>query len=98
VWTDSWPSIAGAGCGLICVGAGEEWARKVYALRGLRGVERQVGLTRGTGGQWGQVRAAWWQEKQDEVVNQSRCRVAAHNWSLHVGFAVVHQKTVGLLG
>jgi hypothetical protein len=48
VWTDSWPSITGAGCGLICVGAGEEWARKVYALRGLRGVERQVVLTRGT--------------------------------------------------
>jgi hypothetical protein len=48
VWTNSWLSIAGAGCGLICVGAGEEWARKVYALRGLRGVERQVGLTRGT--------------------------------------------------
>jgi hypothetical protein len=48
VWIDSWSSIAGAGCGLICIGAGEEWARKVYALRGLRGVERQVGLTRGT--------------------------------------------------
>jgi hypothetical protein len=48
VWTDSWPSIAGAGCGLICVGAGEERARKVYALRGLRGVERQVGSARGT--------------------------------------------------
>jgi hypothetical protein len=48
VWTDSWSSIAGAGCGLICVGAGGEWARKVYALRGLRGVERKVGLTRGT--------------------------------------------------
>jgi hypothetical protein len=48
VWTDSWLSIAGAGCGLICVGAGEEWARKVYALRGLREVERQVGLTRRT--------------------------------------------------
>jgi hypothetical protein len=48
VWTDSWSGIASAGCGLICVGAGEEWARKVYALRGLRGVERQVGLTRGT--------------------------------------------------
>jgi hypothetical protein len=43
-------SIAGAGCSLICVGAGEEWARKVYSLRGLRGAERQVGLTRGT--QW----------------------------------------------
>jgi hypothetical protein len=50
VWTDSWLSIAGVGCGLICVGAGEEWARKVYALRGLRGVERQVGLTQRT--QW----------------------------------------------
>ena len=48
VWTDSWPSIAGAGCGLICVGAGEERARKVYALRGPRGVERQVGSARGT--------------------------------------------------
>jgi hypothetical protein len=48
VWTDSWPSIAGAGCVLICVGPCEEWARKVYALRGLRGVERQVGLTRGS--------------------------------------------------
>jgi hypothetical protein len=31
VWTNSWPSIAGAGCGLICVGAGEERARKVLA-------------------------------------------------------------------
>jgi hypothetical protein len=29
---------------LICIGAGAERARKVYALRGLRGVERQVGL------------------------------------------------------
>jgi hypothetical protein len=42
VWTDSWPSIASADCSLICVGAGEERARKVYALRGLHGVERQV--------------------------------------------------------
>jgi hypothetical protein len=50
VWTDSWPSIAGAGCGLICVGAGEEQARKVYALRGLQWVERQVRLAQGT--QW----------------------------------------------
>jgi hypothetical protein len=33
---------------LICVGVGEEWAQEVYALRGLQGVERQVGLTRGT--------------------------------------------------
>jgi hypothetical protein len=39
------------------------------------------------------VRAAWWQEKHDEVVDRSRCRVAAHNRSLHAGFAVVHHKT-----
>jgi hypothetical protein len=48
VWTHFLKSIAGASCGLICVGAGEERARKVYALWGLRRVERQVGLTRGT--------------------------------------------------
>jgi hypothetical protein len=45
-----------------------------------------------------QVWAAWWQEKQDEVVDWSWCRVDAQNWSLHAGFAVVHQKTIGLLG
>jgi hypothetical protein len=39
------------------------------------------------------VRASWWQEKQDEVIDQSRCRVAAHNRSLHAGFAEVHHKT-----
>jgi hypothetical protein len=31
VWTDSWLSIAGAGCGLTSVGAVEEQARKVVA-------------------------------------------------------------------
>jgi hypothetical protein len=31
VWTDSWLSIAGVGCGLTSVGAGEEQARKVIA-------------------------------------------------------------------
>jgi hypothetical protein len=39
------------------------------------------------------VRAAWWQEKQDEVVDRSRCKVAAHNRSLHAGFVAVHHKT-----
>jgi hypothetical protein len=29
VWTDSWLSIAGVGCGLIGASAGEEQARKV---------------------------------------------------------------------
>jgi hypothetical protein len=29
-------------------------------------------------------------KKQDEVVDRSRCTVAAHNRSLHAGFAVVH--------
>jgi hypothetical protein len=31
VWTDSWLSIAGVGCSLTGVGAGEEQARKVIA-------------------------------------------------------------------
>jgi hypothetical protein len=35
VWTDYWLSIAGAGCGLTDVGAGEEQARKVI-VRGTR--------------------------------------------------------------
>jgi hypothetical protein len=39
------------------------------------------------------VRAAWWQEKQDEVVHKSRYRVAAHDQSLHAGFVAVHHKT-----
>jgi hypothetical protein len=41
-------SITGAGCGLICVGAGEEQARKVYAKVASEVMERQVGLVRGT--------------------------------------------------
>jgi hypothetical protein len=32
VWTDSWLSIAGAGCGLTGVGAGEKQARKVAGV------------------------------------------------------------------
>jgi hypothetical protein len=31
MWTDSWLSITGAGCGLTGVGAGEEQAQKVVA-------------------------------------------------------------------
>jgi hypothetical protein len=31
VWTDAWLSIAGVGCGLTSVGAGEGQARKVVA-------------------------------------------------------------------
>jgi hypothetical protein len=76
VWTDSWLSITGAGCGLTCVGAGEEQERKVVA-----------------GGQRGQVRAAWWHEQQDDVVdgfllepqNQGRAgttREPSHEWIL----------------
>jgi hypothetical protein len=29
-----------------------------------------------------QVWDAWWQEKEDEVVDMSRCRIAVHNRSL----------------
>jgi hypothetical protein len=44
-----------------------------------------------------QVGPAWWQEKQDEVMDMSRCRVAAHNRSPHAGFAAVPHKTIELL-
>jgi hypothetical protein len=45
-----------------------------------------------------QLRTAWWQEKQDEDMDKSQCRVAAQDRSLHVGFMAVHHKIVGLLG
>jgi hypothetical protein len=72
VWTNSWPSIVGADCGLICVGAGEEWVQKVYALRGLRGVERQLGLTRDPGASrsfdaGGRVAGSQGLRREDEV-------------------------------
>jgi hypothetical protein len=38
---------------LTRVGVGEERARKVLALRGLRGVQRQLGQLDGPGGQMG---------------------------------------------
>jgi hypothetical protein len=66
-------------------GGSEEWRDKQARLEG-------------PSGQRGRVRAAWWQEKQDKVVNKSRCRLAAHDQSLHTGFAVVQHKTVELLG
>jgi hypothetical protein len=47
---------------MLC-GASEEWRDKLARLEG-------------PSGQWGQVRAAWWQEKQDGVIDRSRCRVA----------------------
>jgi hypothetical protein len=39
VWTDCWLSIAGVGCGLTSVGAGEEQMRKVVAGEASRGGE-----------------------------------------------------------
>jgi hypothetical protein len=39
MWTDSWLSIAGAGCGLIGVSAGEEQVRKVVASEASRSGE-----------------------------------------------------------
>jgi hypothetical protein len=76
VWTDSWPSIAGVGCDLVCVGAGEEQARKVLALRGLQGVERQVGLVRGTRWPTGSSASRMVQEEQDEVMDME----PVHQW------------------
>jgi hypothetical protein len=49
VWTDSWLSIVGAGCGLSGVGAGEEQTRKVIASAcSLLVWIKQVGLVWGT--------------------------------------------------
>jgi hypothetical protein len=67
VWTDSWLSNAGAGCSLTGVGAGEEQVRKVVAGEASRCGEDKYASFEGPGGQRGQVRAAWWQEQQDEV-------------------------------
>jgi hypothetical protein len=44
-----------------------------------------------------QVRVAWWQEKQDEVVDMSRCSVAAHNRSLLMGLWWFTTKPSGYL-
>jgi hypothetical protein len=69
VWTNSWLSIAGEGCDLTGVGAGEEQARKVVAGEASRCGEDKYAWFEGPGGQQSQVRAAWWQEQQDEVVD-----------------------------
>jgi hypothetical protein len=69
VWTDSWLSIAGVGCGLTRVGAGEEQAQKVIAGEASRCGEGKKASFEGPGGQRGLVRAAWWHEQQDEVVD-----------------------------
>jgi hypothetical protein len=58
VWTDSWLSIAGAGCGLTGVGTGEEQARKVVASEASRCGEDKYVWFEGPGGQRSKVRAA----------------------------------------
>jgi hypothetical protein len=41
VWTDFWLSIAGAGCGLTSIGAGEEQVRIMVASEASRcGVDK----------------------------------------------------------
>jgi hypothetical protein len=93
VWTNSWLSIAGAGCGLTGVGAGEEQARKVVAGEASRCGEDKYASFEGPGGQRGQVRAAWWHEQEDEVMdsflvepqNQGRAGTMwepSHEWRL----------------
>jgi hypothetical protein len=78
VWTDSWPSIAGTGCGLIYVGKGEEQAPKVYACVAFEEWRDNLAWFKEPGGRR-EVWVARWQENQDEVVDMSRCRVVAHN-------------------
>jgi hypothetical protein len=91
VWTDSWLSIAGANCGLTRVGVGEEQARKVVTSEASRCGEDKSAWFEGPSGQRGQVRAAWWQERKDEVEegflvepqNQGRAGILwepSHEW------------------
>jgi hypothetical protein len=51
VWTDSWLSIAGAGCDLTSVGAGEEQARNVVTCEASRCGEDKYSWFEGPGGQ-----------------------------------------------
>jgi hypothetical protein len=93
VWDDSWLSIAGAGCGLTGVGAGEEQVRKVVAGEASRCGEDKYASFEGPGDQRSQVRAALWHEQQDEVMdsflveaqNQGRAGTTwepCHEWRL----------------
>jgi hypothetical protein len=69
VCANSWLSIAGAGCGLTGIGAGEEQLRKVVACEASRCGEDKYASFEGPGGQRSQMRAAWWQEHQDEAMD-----------------------------
>jgi hypothetical protein len=91
VWTDSWLSIAGAGCGLTGVGASEEQARKVVNSEASRCGEDKQASFEVPGGQRSQVLAAWLHEQQDEVMdgflvepqNQARAGTTwepSHEW------------------
>jgi hypothetical protein len=51
-------SIAGAGCGLTGIGAGEEQARKVFVGEACKCGEDKKASFEGPGGQRGKVRAA----------------------------------------
>jgi hypothetical protein len=57
VWTNSWISIAGAGCGVIGAGAGEEQARKVDTGEASRCGTDKLAWFEGPVSQGGQVRA-----------------------------------------
>jgi hypothetical protein len=93
VWTDSWINIAGVGCCLTGVGAGEEQARKVVASEASRCGDDKLASFEVPCDQRSQVRAAWWQEQQDEVMdsflvkpqNQGRAGTMwelSHEWRL----------------
>jgi hypothetical protein len=76
---------------LTDVGAGEEQVRKVVAGEASRCGEDKLASFEGPGGQRSQVRAAWWKEQQEEVMdgflvepqNQGRARTMwepSHEW------------------
>jgi hypothetical protein len=76
---------------LTSIGVGEEQVRKVVAGEASRSGEDKYASFEGHGGQWSQVQAARWPERQDEVMdgflvepqNQGRARTTwepSHEW------------------
>jgi hypothetical protein len=112
VQTDSWLSIAGAGCGLIGVGAGEEQTQSLLVRP--PGVEKtsrlgprdpvasrfKYGPHGGKNGKMKSWTVSWLSHKTRVEPGLHGSQVMSGDWRrLHqvARFAVVHQKIIGLL-
>jgi hypothetical protein len=83
---NSWPSIAGVGCGLVCIGAGEEQARKVYACVASGSGETSRLGSRDPVADRTKCKPHAGKKSKMKSCRRSQRRVAANNRSLRVGF------------